>query len=264
MIAEICTHPWKYAAAPFRIAGNLYYVGNKDVSCHLFDTGAGLVLLDTAFPQTVYLLLESIRRLGFSPDDIALILHGHAHYDHCGGTPAVAHLTGARTCLGAADVEILHERPELIWAPEYGVEFHEAFDVDMPLEDGQVISLGDTEIECVHTPGHTPGTISYFTHVTEGGRTYTVGIHGGPGRNTLTDDYLAKYELPASRRDDYRRSLRKLRERQVDIFIGAHPAQNDTFGRQARRTPDHNPFIDPDAWPTFLDGLAQAADAEWG
>ena len=57
MPADICIHPWDYWVDPFRIAGDLYYVGNKDVSSHLIDTGAGLVLLDTAFPQTVYLLL---------------------------------------------------------------------------------------------------------------------------------------------------------------------------------------------------------------
>ena len=125
MPADICMHPWKYYVEPFRIAGNLYYVGNSDVSSHLIDTGQGLILLDTAFPQTVYLLLESIRRLGFNPDDIRLILHCHGHYDHFGGTRVLVELSrsrfqaGAKTALGEADIEILKERPDLSWAPEY-------------------------------------------------------------------------------------------------------------------------------------------------
>ena len=53
MIHEIYTHPWKFATKPFRIAGNLYYVGNADVSAYLLDTGEGLILIDTAFPQTL-------------------------------------------------------------------------------------------------------------------------------------------------------------------------------------------------------------------
>lgn len=68
MLPEILAHPWKFYVEPFRIAGGLYFVGNADVSVYLIDTGDGLILLDTAFPQTLYLLLESIRRLGFDPE----------------------------------------------------------------------------------------------------------------------------------------------------------------------------------------------------
>ena len=94
MIAYICCRPWEFRVEPFRIAGNVHYVGNSDVSSHLIDTGDGLILLDTAFPQTVYLLLESVRRLGFRPDDLRWIVHCHGHYDHFGGTRALGELTG--------------------------------------------------------------------------------------------------------------------------------------------------------------------------
>ena len=67
MSARVCTHPWEYHTEGFCIAGNLYYVGNTNVSCHLIDTGEGLILIDSGYPQTVYLLLESIRNLGFNP-----------------------------------------------------------------------------------------------------------------------------------------------------------------------------------------------------
>ena len=63
MTEDTCIHPWDYWVDPFCIAGELYYVGNKDVSSHLIDTGEGLILLDTAFPQTVYLLLGSVPRI---------------------------------------------------------------------------------------------------------------------------------------------------------------------------------------------------------
>ncbi|MBR4426408.1 MAG: MBL fold metallo-hydrolase, partial [Spirochaetales bacterium] len=78
--------PWLYDTEPFNMAENIYYVGNKSVSSHLFDTGDGLLLLDTTYMQTAYLLLESIRKLGFNPNDIRWILHSHGHYDHFGGT----------------------------------------------------------------------------------------------------------------------------------------------------------------------------------
>ena len=261
---EVCTHPWKYYVEPFRIAGNLSYVGNADVSSHLIDTGDGLILLDTTYPQTLYLLLESIRRLGFNPADVRYILHCHAHIDHLGGTRALVELTGAKTFLGAADIEILKKRPELTGAPECGVEFYENFKVDVPLVDSQTISLGHTSIECLHTPGHTSGSMSYFFEIDADGNRYKVGIHGGPGLNTLSREYLGKYGLPASRRTDYIQSLQRLKRRSVDIFIGAHPSQNATLVKRSAMKDGKNPFLDQTAWPTFLESLEKTARAEFG
>ena len=257
--SRVCTHPWEFACEPFRIADGLYYVGNTNVSSHLIDTGAALVLIDTTYPQTVYLLLESIRRLGFDPDDIRAILQVHAHYDHIGGTRALVELTGAETYLGEADVEIIEKRRDETWAPQYGLGFREYFKVNHPLTDGDVVRIGKTVFDCVAIPGHTPGSMSFFFEVTEGGKTYRVGIHGGPGLNTLTDEYLTENKLPFSRRDDYLRSLERLRREKVDIFIGAHPAQNNTLGKRQRMTDDENPFIDPSAWGAFLDDLERRA-----
>ncbi len=264
MASDICIHPWDYWVDPFRIAGELYYVGNKDVSSHLIDTGEGLILLDTAFPQTVYLLLESIRRLGFDPMDIRQVLHCHGHYDHFGGTRAIVELTGAETAMGEDDAFILAERPELSWAPEYGVEFHETFALDNSLRDGQIIAVGNVEIDCVHIPGHTPGSMSYFFEICDQGKNYTVGIHGGPGLNTLTEGYLTTYGLSSQARHHYLASLDKLRTRSVGIFIGAHPAQNDTLGKCERMTDSNNPFIDKEAWPVFLSQLEANAREAFG
>jgi len=259
MPVDICIHPWKYYVEPFCIVENLYYVGNSDVSSHLIDTSQGLILLDTGFPQTVYLLLESIRRLGFNPDEIRYILHCHGHYDHFGGTRAIVELTGAKTALGEEDIEILQERPELSWAFEYGVEFYETFEVDKPLTDGQIISVGNTSIECLHIPGHTPGAMSYFFEINDRGSAYTVGIHGGLGLNTLSKEYLEKYRLPLSRQTDYMNSLQRLKERAVDIFIAAHPGQNATLVKRSLMKDGKNPFLNNTAWPMFLEALEKNA-----
>jgi metallo-beta-lactamase class B len=252
--ARMCTHPWEFRAEAFCIAGNLYYVGNKDVSCHLIDSGDGLILLDSAFPQTVYLLLESIRSLGFDPYKIKYILHTHGHYDHFGGTRALVDLVGAKTFLGEDDIKILKAEQQLSWANEYGVAFYETFEVDVPLAEG-TIKLGNTQIRAVHSPGHTDGCMSYFFTVEDQGNEYSVGIHGGPGRNTLTDEYLAAYGRSKDNRDAFFRTLNKLETYDVDIFIGAHPGQNDTFGKHHRKTPEANPFVDSGEWRRFLSGL---------
>ena len=264
MVEDICIHPWDYAVEPFQIAGGLYYVGNRDVSSHLIDTGDGLILLDTTFPQTVYLLLESIRRLGFDPTDIHTILHTHGHYDHCGGTRAIVELTGTKTAMGEDDAFILNERTELSWGPEYGVDFHETFKLNLPLHDGETLTIGNTEVECVHTPGHTPGSMSFFFKVCDGTKDYTVGIYGSPGLNTLTDEYLTMYGLSHDARQKYLTSLKKIKARTVDILLGSHPEYGDILGKRERMKGDRNPFIDMAAWPTFLSHLETSAKEEFG
>ena len=264
MPADICMRPWEFAVRPFRIAGDLYYVGNSDVSSHLIDTGDGLLLIDTAFPQTAYLLLESVRRLGFDPDDIRTIVHCHGHYDHFGGTKALVELTGARTAMGEDDAFILADQPELSWAPEYGVEFYESFGLDIPLRDGQVIRQGDIEFECLHIPGHTPGAMAFVFQVEERGVEYTVGLNGGPGLNTLTDEYLTQYGLSLEARAHYLSSLDKLKARHVDITLGAHPGQNDTLGKREGIGREGNPFIGADEWPAFLSQLEANAREAFG
>ena len=73
---------------PFSIFGNLYFVGNADVGSYLIDTGDGLILIDTAYPTTRALLVQSIWEAGFNPGDIKYILHTHGHFDHFGWNPA--------------------------------------------------------------------------------------------------------------------------------------------------------------------------------
>jgi metallo-beta-lactamase class B len=264
MPAEICTNPWKFAAEPFRMVGDLYYVGTTDVSAHILRTRDGLVLFDTMYPQTVYLLLEGVRKLGFDTAEIRHIIHSHAHYDHLGGTRAIQELTGAKTYLGAADLFILSERPELTWAAECGFEFHETFEVDVPLQGDEKLEIGGVSIECVPTAGHTPGSISYFFEAVEEGQTLRVGMHGGPGLNTQSDEYLDEQGLPKSWRENYWTSLQELKKQRVDVFAGIHPDQSDTLGRHARRGEGGNPFVDPGAWPVFLTGLEAKFTEQFG
>jgi metallo-beta-lactamase class B len=260
MPPEVITQPWKFRAEPFKIVGNLYFVGNLSVSSHLVETDEGLILFDTGYPQTLYLLLESIRELGFEPKDIKQIFHTHAHYDHFGGTKALVDLTNAKTAIGKIDVEILTKRPELTWCAEYGVEFYEHFFVDTEIEDGQKFTFGKTNIECSLTPGHTAGAMSYFFNVKAGKRKgYIAALHGGVGLNTLSKEYLTKYTLPGTLREAYLESCKKLHSRPVDILLGSHPDQNDTFGKRTSMTDLINPFIDQHAWSHFIDLWEKAA-----
>lgn len=246
--------PWRYDVDPFWIADNLYYVGNTSVSVHLIDTGDGLLLLDTAYTQTAYLLLESIRKLGFDPADIRWILHSHCHYDHFGATRLLVEKYGCKTYMPEADVAFLKEeasfnlceKVDLYYEPPYDLYF----DVDQAIKPGDVLTFGNTRVEVLNAAGHTPGTVAYRFTLPSG---LKAAMHGGIGTNTLNKQYAAETGIGETWRENFVNSLAGLRGLEVDIIIGNHPAQTDTFEKLRIRTPENNPFIDPAAWDCFLD-----------
>jgi metallo-beta-lactamase class B len=250
-------HPWKGAQAPFRIYGNLYFVGTKPASTHLIDTGEGLILIDSGYPQSLYLVIDAIWRLGFRPEDVKIILHSHGHYDHLGATRALVELTGAKTYIGAPDAPYADGTVDLTWAKELGHTYFEAFAPDVLLRDGDVIRLGNTEILCLLTPGHTEGTMSFFfdAHGEQGKK--RCGMFGGVGFNSMQLSFLDAYGLPHSLRTDFVRSCRRLMEQRVDLFLGNHVGNNDTLGKGAiLRESGENRFLNTDGeWRAFLCAL---------
>ncbi len=246
--------PWEGYMEPFRIFGNLYFVGTKFVSSHVVDTGDGLILIDSQYPQCTYLLLENIRKVGLDPYDIKYILHSHGHYDHLGGTRALVELIGAKTVLGRPDRDYANGTLDLTWAKELGYEYYEMFEPDILIDDGYVLRLGNTAIRCVSTPGHTPGVMSFFFDATDGVNTYRAAMFGGAGMNSMRLKFLDRYGLPHSLRDDFLNSLAKVRDEKVDILIGNHPGDVDTAGKYARmQAGEETPFLDPTAWHRRLD-----------
>lgn len=247
--------PWEGRVEPFRIFGNLYFAGTIPASCHLIDTGDGLILIDTGYPQSAYLIIQSIWELGFKPADIRFILHSHGHYDHMGSTRALVELTGAKTFLGEADESYVTWDNPLNWAVEHNYRFTEFFQPDVLLRDGDIVKLGNTAIRCVSTPGHTPGTMSFFFDVEEDGKVLRAAMHGGVGTNSMTTGYLRKMGLPIGLQQQFLQGLEKLKNEPVDIFIGNHVGNNDTVGKAEakKRDPGSNPFIDRAEWGRFLE-----------
>lgn len=244
--------PWDGDFPAFCIFGNLYFVGTKPASSHLIDTGAGLILLDTGYQHSLYLLLHKIWKLGFSPYDIQYILHTHGHIDHFGATRALVELTGAKTVIGRPDRDYANGTLDLSYAKELNMEFNETFEPDILLDDGDVLSLGNTQIRCVATPGHTPGAMSYFFDVTDGTEIYRAGLHGGMGINTLSGEFLKKYSLPFSLREDFCNSMLRLNEEKVEIFLGNHMQHNHTTEKYQRLcSGDSTAFVAPDEWQPY-------------
>ena len=77
---------------PFRMIGNVYFVGTVEASSHMIDTGDGLILIDTGYEETADVIVESMNTLGYDIKDVKIILHSHGHYDHTGGTAKILSL----------------------------------------------------------------------------------------------------------------------------------------------------------------------------
>ncbi len=131
---------WNQPVEPFKIAGNIYYVGASDITSYLITTPKGHILIDGGFPQTASLIVESINKLGFKPADIKFILNSHAHYDHAGGIAEIKRLTNAKLLVSQPD-EILFlngGRQD----PNFGDDFaFEPVRPDKLLTDGEKVRL---------------------------------------------------------------------------------------------------------------------------
>jgi len=253
MASERQNHcPWESYVKPFKIFGNLYFVGTVSASSHLIDTGDGLILIDTGFPNGLYLVLENIRVLGFNPYDIKYIVLTHGHYDHLGSAKALSALTGAKTFLGEKDREYANGTKDLTWARELGFTYYESFEPDVLLQDGDIITLGNTKILCRTAAGHTEGTMAFFFNATDGKHTYRAAMHGGVGLNSMKKAFLSENGLSTETREKFIPCIDSFIDEPVDILLGNHVGNNDTIGKGEKITENFNPFIDNTAWKSFL------------
>lgn len=233
-LSVIQAKPWLGKIKPFKILNNVYFVGTYQASCHLIDTGKGLIMIDPGYSATAYLVKDSICQLGFKLQDIKYIINTHHHKDHIQATAEFVNLSGAKSLLGRYDVEK---------ASTY-------FTPDIIVDDGDTLTLGNTTIRFLHTPGHTKGTISFFFDAVENGKTYHVGSFGGAGLNTMKKE---TFDFEGCR-EAYFNSLERLRKEKVDVFLGNHTWNNDTFTKaQKLFETGENAFIDDTIWLKFLE-----------
>ncbi len=254
---EAKLHPYLIDKDPFKIAGNLYYVGNMWCASHLIDTGEGLVLLDVPCASGYPGLLYNIQKLGFKVDDVKYIVISHAHTDHYGCVNALVHRTHAKTFMGRVDTEDMLNNPERTKRLDDGLgPYNESFIPDVKLEDGDVIELGNLKMRCVLTPGHTIGVMSHFWDMDVDGKKIHVGIYGGSGYGSLSTEGLKKFGLPLTMQEVFLQSIEKVRNEPVDLMLGNHPFHSDEYQKHKRSlTEKENPFIDPSEWQRFLDEL---------
>lgn len=146
-VTEPVTRPeWSQAYKPFRIAGNLYYVGTYDLACYLITTTQGNILINTGLAASASQIKSNIETLGFKVADTKILLTTHAHYDHVGAMADIKKMTGAKFMADEKDAEVLATGGATDYElGHYGTTF-KPITADRLLHDGDTISLGDMQL----------------------------------------------------------------------------------------------------------------------
>ena len=243
---------WTEPFPPFRIAGNLYYVGSKGLANYLVQTPQGNILINSDLEANVPMIEASIEKLGFHFNDTKVLLISHAHWDHDAGSAKIRQMTGASYMVMDADVSVVESggktdfqygnRPEFLYQPTK---------VDRVLHDGDEVSLGGTVLVAHLTPGHTKGCTTWTMKVTERGKAYNVVIVGSP--NVNPGYKLIHNQSYPQIAQDYERTWRVLKSLPCDIFVGAHGGYFGLEEKYAQlKDRRENSFLDPAGYKKFV------------
>jgi metallo-beta-lactamase class B len=253
---------WMEPFPPFRIAGNLYYVGSKGLANYLVTTPQGHILINSDLEASVPLIEASITQLGFKFSDVKILLISHAHWDHDAGSAKVKEITGAKYMVMDADVPVVESGGKADF--HYGSDpttLYAPAKVDRVLHDGDRVELGDVVLVAHRTPGHTKGCTTWTMTVREGSKTYEAVIIGSPNVNpgySLVEN--AKYPTIAA---DFERTFRVLKSLRCDLFLGAHGAYFDMEAKYARRRAGSaDAFVDPSGCAAFITQKEREFQAE--
>ena len=161
---------------PAKVFDNLYFVGSKIHNSWALTTSQGIILIDTLFTyNSEEEIVGGLQKLGLDPATVKYVIISHAHSDHVGGAKLLQDRFHSRIVMGAPDWDSIeksvHGYP--LGKPKR----------DIVADDGQKITLGDTSVTIVTTPGHTPGTLSLIFTVKDRGKPLTVAYSGGTAFN---------------------------------------------------------------------------------
>ncbi len=248
---------WTEPFPPHQIAGNLYYVGSKDLASYLVATPEGHVLINSSLEESVPLIRASIEQLGFKFSDVKILLISHAHSDHCAGSADIIRQTKARYHVMEADADAVENGGVAGSRLKASYLSYPPARVDRRLKDGDEVELGGSKLVAHLTPGHTRGCTTWTLQVDAKGRKLHAVIIGSPNVNP---GYLL-----VNNRDypgiaaDYERCFRVLKSLPVDLFLGAHGGYYDMTAKHARLgADDANPFLDPAGYHRYVADREQA------
>lgn len=246
---------WNRPFTPYKVIGNIYYVGTNGVAQFLITTPEGHILFDSGFQASVPGLAANVRALGFRFEDVKILLASHAHIDHVQGHALVRRMTGAQVIASAPDAAVIAAggKGEPVFD---GVFSWEPCPVDRVVNDGDRVTLGGTTLVAHLTPGHTRGATTWTMEVSDGGRKLAVVFF--PSANVNPGVRLVDNPRYPEIATDFEHSFAVWKSLPCDVPLGAHGSFFDMDAKLQRLASGAtaNPFIDPQGYRTMV------ADAE--
>lgn len=249
---------WTRPFPPFRIIGNVYWVGSYDLSSYLITTPQGNIIINTGVGDTAKQIKASVEQLGFKIADTKILTATHGHWDHVAGLAELKRMTGARLVVSEPDKELFESggRADFRWGDDPGARFEPA-KVDGTFKDNDTIALGGTVLTAHLHPGHTKGATSFTLNVQESGKTYRVVIANMASINPgVKVSGMPKYPGIG---DDYARTFKAQKDMPIDVWLASHASQFDLHKKYKPGDP-YNPerFVDPQGFKAALERLEKS------
>ncbi|MDE5438709.1 subclass B3 metallo-beta-lactamase GOB-16 [Elizabethkingia meningoseptica] len=251
---ENTNEEWSRSYEPFRIAGNLYYVGTYDLASYLIVTDKGNILINTGLAGSLPMIKENIKKLGFNYKDIKILLLTQAHYDHTGALKDLQTETGAKFYADSADADVLKTGGKSDYEMgKYGATF-KAIKPDILLKDQDKIKLGNTTLTLLHHPGHTKGSCSFIFETKDENRNYKVLIANMP--SVIVDRKFSEIKDYPNIQADYAYTFKAMKKLDFDLWVASHASQFDLHTKHKEGDP-YNPqvFMDKANYFAFLNSL---------
>jgi glyoxylase-like metal-dependent hydrolase (beta-lactamase superfamily II) len=201
---------------PHEIIDDIFIVGGPDItdsrdSCvYLINLGE-LVLIDSGAGWSVDNIINNINSLKLDPRRILKILLTHCHIDHIGGAPDIRKRFGSKIYIHRLDAPPLEEGDTVLTAASWYQTIFPPTHVDVKINSPEeAIMIGEEGIVCLHTPGHTPGSICIYMDRKGKRVLFAQDLHG-----PLLEEF-------GSNIGDWDRSTQKLFELNADILCEGH------------------------------------------
>ncbi len=245
---------WNEPTEPFRIAGNLYYVGTYDLACYLIATPKGHILINTGLAESVPLIRKSIEQLGFQFSDIRILLTTQAHFDHVAGMADIKKQTKAKMWVNEKDAKVLADGGNSDYYMGGKGMLFLPVKADRLLKDHDTISLGGTRLELLHHPGHTQGSCSYLVTVNDEKKNYTVLIANIP--TILPDTKMTGMPGYPDISKDFAYTLDAMKKITFDLWVASHASQFKLHEKRKAGDP-YNPetFANRDGYDKSLSAI---------
>jgi len=214
---------WTKPYEPFRLAGNLYYVGTYDLACYLITTSQGHILINTGLAASDSLIEANMNALGFKLSDIKILLTTQAHWDHTGALAAIKAKAGAKMMVNAKDAKALEDGGSSDYAFGTGVPTFKPIKADQLLRNNDIVSLGDMKIKMLHHPGHTKGSCSYLFTVKDDKHIYQVLIANMP--TIIVDKKLSEVSTYPTISEDLAETFKSMKSLSFDLWMASHASQ---------------------------------------